>query len=159
MVDGAGNETSHFNFFLDTVFVVDAGYPWSRKDRIPERLLDAAYERAAASRFDPKERESCTLYEGVMLTDVRSSQPFCFSPCRPSESAGSVRMARPMISDLFDYTTRNPQVVHRLEGADARSAWRKVLERCVSTGRELAVQIENPGVQEDAVEGGATGAC
>ena len=104
MMDGAGDRASHFNFFLDTVFVVDAGYPWNRQDRIPARLLDAAYERAAASRFDPKERERCTLYEGVMLTSARSSQPFCFSPCQPSESAGPVRMARPVIS--ISLTTR-----------------------------------------------------
>ncbi len=157
-MDANGKESPHFNFFLDTAFVVDVGHPWGRKARIPERLLDPAYERAAASRFPTAERNSCVLYEGVML-EGRSSQPFCFAPCRSSDTAGPVRMKRPLISDLLGFETAYPREVPRFENVDARQIWRQVVDRCISAGCELAVRAENPGVQGVVGRGAATGVC
>lgn len=157
-MDADGKETPHFNFFLDTVFVVEVGHPWERKARMPDRLLDPAFERAAASRFDPAERNSCVLYEGVML-EGRSSQPFCFAPCRSSDASGPAQMARPLISDLLGFKTAFPREVPKFENVDARQIWRRVVERCFSVGCELAVQIDNPGVQGVVERQAAPGVC
>jgi hypothetical protein len=157
MLNEKAEATSHYNFFVDTVFVVDAGYPWRRRDRVPSRLLDASYQRAAASRFDPKQLKSCTLYEGVMLTDERSTQPFSFAPCRPSPTSGPEPMARPLVSDLLDFKTNNPREVPKFE-RDARKLWREIVARCRSVGSELAVRVEDPGVK-DAGESGRTRTC
>jgi hypothetical protein len=139
-----GRATDKFSFFLDTVFVVNRGYPLANRGTIPSRLLDKPYLRAAYDRFSARSRDICTLYEAAMLGRTPSSAPFSFSPCRVTvDGQEPARMRRPMISGLFNKRYGNGQVVTRLH-REPTDAWERIVEHCRELGYELAVAIENP---------------
>lgn len=76
-----GRRIDRFNFFLDTVFVVEDSIEWpARADEpsIPKRFLDPPFVHASFGRCSPTKRRR--FYWGKMLGDEPSREPFCWSP-------------------------------------------------------------------------------
>lgn len=144
--DRAGRRSRTFNFFLDTAFVVEAGYAAGRVAAdVPKSLLDPAFRRCAWDRI--RRRDWRMLYRGAMLGQRPSSKPFSFVPCLPA-AAGQPpsRFPRPMISDLFRETSGNGQAIKRLKNIRPDEAWRMVVYRCLGQGLRLAASIASPVV-------------
>ncbi len=142
-----GEPSPTYNFFLDTVFVVGRGFPLRHTEGIPATLFDLPYRRAAYDLFDHEDREECTFYAGRMLGEKPSEEPFCYSPCVPCPESTPPRKRRPMINDLFNWETGNPQVFTTLGGVTTEQAWQRVTTRCLESGYELAVKVENAPIQ------------
>ncbi len=148
-----------YDFYLDTVFVVNEAFRPSVKDGRPRAMYDPVHMRATYNRLPPENRDLCTFYTGTMLEDRRSRLPFSFSPCATADGEIPRRTARPLVSDLLSWTTRNPQVFKRFE-RDTAEVWRTVAERCVHDGNALAVRVEDATLDSTAKEGGTRlGAC
>jgi hypothetical protein len=158
--DEDGEPVNVFNFFLDTAFVVERGFPFARESDIPGALLDATYRRGAFSRFERKERDVCTFYEGTMLSENPMSKPFSFSPCSPWE-AGSAppRIRRPMIGMLFGKSFRNGQVFTRIGVCTPLEAWHRIVDHCRERRYELAVKVADPGIERGSTDGDIGASC
>ncbi len=141
-LDADGKPAPVFNFFLDTVFVVESFFPLHSPAAIPQNLFDPVYRRAAYDRWSD-DRDDCTFYKGAMLGDEPSTAQFCYSPCAPYQGDSPHRVPRPMINDLFGVTTRNPQLFARVCGFSPEQAWRMVTARCLDRGYRLAVRVED----------------
>jgi hypothetical protein len=140
-LDAEGNATRIFNFFLDTVFVVESSFALRTPVTIPHNLFDLVYRRAAYDLW-PDDREYCTFYKGVMLGDQPSAAPFSYSPCASCEGHSPVRVARPMIGDLFHVEYGHGQVFTTVPIAPG-NAWHMVTRRCFERGYSLAVKVED----------------
>ncbi len=146
-----------YDFYLDTVFVVDQpNYPSERTER-PRSLYDAAHLRATYNRLPWDERDGTTFYTGVMLGRQRSKLPFCFSPCTLAQGEIPGRARRPMISDLFGGPSNTPQFVEKRAEKSTADAWRKVVDRCLEQGLGLAARIEDATIDPGRPDGGAAG--
>lgn len=157
--DQDGHARSKFNFFLDTAFPIRRGFPLANEARIPKHLLDSVYRRAAYNRFKPDEKIVCTFYEAAMLTDDLTSEPFAFSPCTLWDSnAVPPRRRRPMIGQLFGMSFGNGQVFTTVD-RDPAAAWRIVVDHCRSRGYELAVAVEEPGLEPGTTDETAATSC
>jgi hypothetical protein len=144
--DSSGERTGEFNFFLDTVFVVDSAHPYGTLPRLspaPAAGVDRLFRRAVLDRLPPIDASKLRLYNGRMMnedTDI----PFCWVPCQPVDGGkGTARFPRPMINQLFDLTLgRNPRIGLRELQVDATIAWRRVVEHCRAQGLEMAVEVD-----------------
>jgi hypothetical protein len=147
-----GRKARRFNFFLDTVFVIDDSVVWPpRPDEppIPDKLLDPSFVHGsfAQSTCRPRRR----FYWGKMLGTKPTREPFCWSPCAPWVKGHlPPRERRPMIGDLFGEDAGNGQVFRKRLDLDPADAWRKVTERCVDTGYSLAVSLKSPKISDTA---------
>jgi hypothetical protein len=154
-----GQASGRFNFFLDTVFVIDDSIMWSDRDEagIPKYLLDPAFVHATFNRSGcgPRRR----FYWGKMLSEKASKEPFCWAPCEPwLEGEHPPRRRRPLIGDLFGHYANNGQVFRKREDLDPGEAWKLVTRRCLDLGYSLGVHFDNPRVLSN-VEGEVGKGC
>lgn len=151
-----GQESSRFNFFLDTVFMIDDSVRWggSLEERdIPKEFLDSAFVQATFKRSGcgPGRR----FYWGKMLEEDGSNEPFSWVPCEPwLEGSAPPRRRRPLIGDLFGHYANNGQVFRKRDDLEAADTWKMVTQRCLELGYSLGVHFQNPQVGSTVGEQG-----
>jgi hypothetical protein len=155
--DEAGRPARSYNFFLDTVFVVEKGYA-NGIGVVPSNLLDRAFVRCAWERIGEVDRR--TLYSGVTLGSRTTAKPFSWVPCLPARPGEDPpRFRRPMIGQFFlNKEYGHGQATVPLD-VPPEEAWSRVTKHCLDLELGLAARVESPGLDPDAPAPPGAGSC
>ena len=142
-----------WDFALDTVFVVDERYPYSKDDQaeVPaEAGIDDLYEEAVLNRRNPPfTLGGQSIYNGRMLGSA-ADEPFCWVPSLPAFEGQPRAFARPAINQLFDMHFSSTQGAIKELPVPAKEAWGLVTDHVRSLGLWMGAQIAQPPVSTES---------